>query len=156
MLYGSADILRAAHLIRPLLNELLETKLAAEIDQELAAVFAQAESGQNVAARTLQLLLSQDATRHWLENEFPKYQSKDLRNWFPEVITTVKYQQIPNLVDCYVYAEIDSHVVVNRATTVEVILSKEIIELFNSATAKSGKLQVDTAKTLIVEVISKV
>lgn len=156
MLYDSTDVLRAAQLIRPFLNELLEIELAAEIDRELDELLAQAIEEKYVTARILKLLLSNDATRYWLENEFPKYQSRDLRDLSPEFPVIIKHERIPKPTDCYVYAEIDSHVVVNRATTVEVTLSKEAIELFNSATAKSGKIQIDTAKTLIIEVIPKV
>jgi formylglycine-generating enzyme required for sulfatase activity/uncharacterized caspase-like protein len=58
-------------------------------------------------------------------------------------------------VDCYVHAEMDDHVLVQRVTTVEVILSKYAIEFVNSATAKSKKIRIDDLKSLIVQVIPK-
>ncbi|MGG6239682.1 DUF7363 domain-containing protein [Nodosilinea sp. AN01ver1] len=61
-----------------------------------------------------------------------------------------------SLIDCYVHAEMDDHVIVQRVTTVEVIISEDMIEFVSSATSKSEKVQIDALKSLIVHVIPKV
>ncbi len=59
-------------------------------------------------------------------------------------------------IQCYVHAEMDTHVIVQRITTIEVMISKDAIEFVSSATAKREQIQIDSLKALIVQVIPKV
>jgi hypothetical protein len=168
-MYSSEAILEAAHAIRPYLSELLDAELAIEIDQKLADLLAQADNGQSVDNPILELLASHDSTREWLKHRLSKPKTDTLRNWTRnywirdmirgDVIQGNKVAGdilSPPPIDCYVNAEMDDRVIVQRVTTVEVILSKDVIKFVNSATAKSKKIQVDALKSLIVQVIPKV
>lgn len=157
----TAEILEAARSIRLHLGELLDAELAIEIDQKLAELLAQADDGESVEILILELLASQDATREWLRDKLIKQQS-ELRNWDPTkgVPKNDAEKNDEELLDgsfhCYAYAEMDTHVIVQRVTTVEIIISKEAIEFVSSVTAKSEQIQVDPLKALIVHVIPKV
>ena len=61
---------------------------------------------------------------------------------------------LPSL--CYIYAEIDPSVILNRVTTVEVTVSLEQLEAWiTSNTSQSGKAEIETNKHLIIQVIPK-
>jgi len=157
-MYSTEAILEAAHAIRPYLSELLGAELAIEIDQKLTDLLAQAEDGQSVENLILELLASQDSTREWLQNKLFSQPShhhdySPTRHW-----DTDKNSEEPlnASIDCHVHAEMDTHVIVQRVTTVEVIISKDAIEFVSSATSKSKQIQIDSLKTLIVQVIPKV
>jgi hypothetical protein len=157
-MYSSEAILEAAHAIRPHLNELLDAELANEIDQKLADLLTQAENGQPVDNLILELLASQDSTREWLGLRLNQQQSDTLRNWIPKngaERDDIEENSFPPI-DCYVHAEMDDYVIVQRVTTIEVIVSNDVIEFINSATAKSQQIQIDGFKSLIVQVIPKV
>ena len=159
MSYSPDAIFEAAHSIRPYLSELLGAELAIEINQKLVELLTQAAKGQPVENQILELLASHDSTREWLGSRLNKEEPGKLRHW------DLKSYGIENgdieendssSIDCYVHAEMDNHVVVQRVTTIEVIVSNDVIEFINSATAKSQKIKIDRFKSLIVQVIPKV
>jgi Skp family chaperone for outer membrane proteins len=55
----------------------------------------------------------------------------------------------------YIYAEMDDRVVVNRVTTLEIILSQEELELAIGATSQSGKVEIDNQQPLLIQVVTK-
>lgn len=57
---------------------------------------------------------------------------------------------------CYVHTEMDEQVIVNRVTTVEVIVSQEQLDKATSAASQSGVAKIDSNKRLIVQIISKI
>lgn len=59
------DILEGARAIRSHLDELIATKAVA-VEQELANLLREAETGQNVENRILRLLSRHDASREWM------------------------------------------------------------------------------------------
>ena len=159
MSYSPDAIFEAAHSIRPYLSELLGAELAIEINQKLVELLTQAAKGQPVENQILELLASHDSTREWLGSRLNKEEPGKLRHW------DLKSYGIENgdieendssSIDCYVHAEMDNHVVVQRVTTIEVIVSNDVIKFINSATAKSQKIKIDRFKSLIVQVIPKV
>lgn len=57
---------------------------------------------------------------------------------------------------CYVHAEIDPSIIVNRVTTVEVTVSfKRLVEWLTSNTSQSGKAEVELDERIIFQVIPK-
>ena len=56
---------------------------------------------------------------------------------------------------CYFHAEMDEEVVVKRATTVEVLISREVIERATGAAAQGGEGKIDAARKIIVQAIPK-
>jgi hypothetical protein len=64
MPYTDEQILETARLIRPHLDALLGAG-AAELDEELAALLARAEAGEDVADPILDLLTQHEALRRW-------------------------------------------------------------------------------------------
>jgi len=157
-MYSTEAILEAAHAIRPYLSELLDAELTIEIDQKLADLLAQAEDGQPVENLILELLASHDSTREWLSLRLFPQQSHDhspTRHWDTNKNREDGEEPLNESVNCYVHTEMDTHVIVQRVTTVEVIISKDAIEFVTSATAKNQSIQIDALKTLIVQVIPK-
>lgn len=65
-MYKSKDVLEGACAIRPYLTDLLEAIQTAEIDEKLAELLAQSQTGQKVDNRILKLLAKQEATRTWM------------------------------------------------------------------------------------------
>lgn len=157
-MYSSAAIFEAAHAIRPYLSELLDAELAIKIDQKLTDLLAQADNGQPVDNLILELLASQEPTREWMWLRLSQQQSERLRTWTPgdDPVKNGTEEHDASPIDCYVHAEMDDHVIVQRVTTVEVIISEDMIEFVSSATSKSKKVQIDALKSLIVHVIPKV
>jgi hypothetical protein len=164
-MYSTEAILKAAHAIRPYLRELLDGKFAIEIDQKLADLLARAKNGEPVENLILELLASQDLTREWLRLQLSQKGADNLKNWNPTRGGSGDGEEEDPLMDviekqesmeCYVRAEMDTYTIVQHVTTIEVIISKEIIEFVNSATAKSQKVKVDPLKALIIQVIPKV
>jgi hypothetical protein len=83
-MYESADILDAARSIRPYLSQLLPAAEAEVIDQQLADLLAQANSGQPIDNLILELLAEQDSTREWLSGFLQdKQQPEHLKSWSP-------------------------------------------------------------------------
>ena len=83
-MYETADILDAACSIRPYLSELLTATQAEALDQQIADLLAQANTGQQVDNLILELLANQDATREWLSKFLQdKQQPEHLRSWSP-------------------------------------------------------------------------
>jgi hypothetical protein len=65
----------------------------------------------------------------------------------------------PAQVTNYFHVEMDEEVIVNRVTTVEVIVSREVIDVSGrttGATAQTGQAEIDPQKELIIHVIPKV
>ena len=56
---------------------------------------------------------------------------------------------------CYIHAEMDEKVVINCATTIEVILSKELLEVTESNTSQTSTIKINYKKTLLLQVIPK-
>jgi hypothetical protein len=157
-MYSSEDVIAAARSIRPLLRELLGEELAMEIDRKLADLLAQADHGESVDKPILSLLASYDSTRKWLRRKLFSQPFQDGKNRsIPQHESQENAEEsVNNSIDCYVRAEMDTHVIIRRVTTVEVTISEEIIEISNSATAKSEQIKLDSLKALIVQVIPKV
>ena len=83
-MYESADILDAARSIRPYLSQLLTPAEAEVIDQQLADLLAQANSGQPVDNLILELLSEHDSIREWLSGFLQdKQEPEHLRSWSP-------------------------------------------------------------------------
>jgi CHAT domain len=57
---------------------------------------------------------------------------------------------------CYVKAEMANSVMIHQVITVTVIVSKEVIEIFNSSVAQSQKILTDSGHPLIIQAIPKV
>ena len=123
MSYSPEAIFEAAHSIRPYLSELLGAELAIEVSQKLVELLTQAAKGQPVENQILELLASHDSTREWLGSRLNKEEPGKLRHW------DLKSYGIKNgdieendssSIDCYVKAEMDDHVIVQRVTTIEV------------------------------------
>lgn len=55
----------------------------------------------------------------------------------------------------YVHAEIDDYVVVNRATTLAVVISSEPIHFQNSLSSQGGVIKADIERKLIVQIFAK-
>ncbi len=64
-MFKPEEVLEGARSIRPYLTQLLGLD-AEKVDKELAALLAQAKSGQKVDDRILELLKSYKATRDWM------------------------------------------------------------------------------------------
>lgn len=56
---------------------------------------------------------------------------------------------------CHVYAEMDDLVLVNRPTSVEVVISKEDLELATNAASQSGTIDLTSNQHLLVQVVPK-
>jgi hypothetical protein len=56
---------------------------------------------------------------------------------------------------CYIYAEMDERIIVQRVTTLEVIVSGDEIEFQSGPTAQSGKISVNSENPLIIQAIPK-
>jgi hypothetical protein len=56
---------------------------------------------------------------------------------------------------CYVSAEMDERVVVNRPTSVEVVVSKELLERATTAVSQGGSINLKADQRLIVQVVPK-
>jgi hypothetical protein len=155
--YSTEDILEAARSIRPHLSELLDAELAITIDQKLTELLAQAEAGQPVENLILELLAAHDSTRNWLNTKLlSPHSHSPTRHWDTDQHRENGEAPLNDTINCYVHTEMDTHVIVQRVTTVEVIISKDAIEFVSSATVKSKQIQIDALKTLIVQVIPKV
>jgi hypothetical protein len=63
---------------------------------------------------------------------------------------------VPPPVTCRFYAEMDEEVVVNRTATVEVIVSREVIERATGIASKTGEALIDESRKLIIQVFPKV
>ncbi|NEQ64495.1 MAG: CHAT domain-containing protein [Symploca sp. SIO2D2] len=59
------------------------------------------------------------------------------------------------ITSCYVHAEINDYVAVNRATTLDVTISGESIDFQYSPSSQGGVIKADTGKKLIVQVLAK-
>jgi len=59
-------------------------------------------------------------------------------------------------VNRYIHVEMDSEVLIQRVTTVEVKISNNLISIVNDSTSKSAEVKVDLSNSLIVQVIPKV
>lgn len=58
-------------------------------------------------------------------------------------------------VTCYFHAEMDEQVVVNRATTIQVIVSRELIGAILGAASSTGAGKVDPQRNILVQVIPR-
>ena len=56
---------------------------------------------------------------------------------------------------CYVHAEMDERVIVNRPTSVEIVISKEQLEQSTSKASQSGTVELESDRWLIVQVVPK-
>ena len=61
-----------------------------------------------------------------------------------------------NLISYFLCAEMDSYVAIDRLTTLDVTLSPETIAQINEKTNKTGKIEIDPTKALILHVLPKV
>ncbi|MFY9554325.1 MAG: CHAT domain-containing protein [Blastocatellia bacterium] len=66
-----------------------------------------------------------------------------------------KAQADPPKVTCYFHAEMDGEVVLKRATSVEVLVSREVIGRVTGAAAAAGSGEVDPSKKLMIQVFPK-
>ncbi len=64
-------------------------------------------------------------------------------------------QQTKTLPFVYIYAEMDEMVLINHATTVEVIVSRELLDWGEGETAKTGKAEIDDNRKLLIQIIPK-
>lgn len=62
----------------------------------------------------------------------------------------------PPPVTCRFHAEMDEEVVVDRTTTVEVIVSREVIERATGVAAQGGEAEIDESRKLIIQVFPKI
>ena len=65
-MYDAKDILKGARTIRSHLTELLEASQAAEMDENLAELLAEFETGSKVDSQILKLIAKHEATRTWM------------------------------------------------------------------------------------------
>lgn len=56
---------------------------------------------------------------------------------------------------CYVYAEMDEQVFLQRVTTLEVIITRNEIDFQTNSTAQGGKVNITSEKLLIIQIIPK-
>lgn len=56
---------------------------------------------------------------------------------------------------CHIYAEMDERVILNRVTSLEVIISGDKLEWQDSATGKGGEVSVDPQKRLLIQAVAK-
>jgi hypothetical protein len=83
-MYKTDDILEAACTIRFYLCDLLGAESIEAIDQKLADLLSQANSGQPVDNLILELLAKQDTTREWMRTFLQdRLQPEDLRTFSP-------------------------------------------------------------------------
>jgi hypothetical protein len=84
-------------------------------------------------------------------------QKKDLdSNTSEQNILDVNTDDQDTFVNRYVHVEMDSEVLIQRVTTVEVKISNNLISIVNDSTSKSAEVKVDLSNSLIVQVIPKV
>ena len=55
----------------------------------------------------------------------------------------------------YIHADMDAQVIINRVTTIEIILSRELHDWLESDTAKTGAVEIEEEKQLLIQVIPK-
>lgn len=83
-MYKPDHILEAARTIRPCLSQLVGAETAATLDAQLADLLAQAQAGQSIDNRILELLADEDPTREWLSDFLQDQQQPEhLRNFSP-------------------------------------------------------------------------
>ncbi len=67
---------------------------------------------------------------------------------------SAKDSRNPSLI-CHIYAEMDERVILNRVTSLEVIISGDKLEWQDSATGKGGEVSVDPQKRLLIQAVAK-
>lgn len=159
-MYSLKDILALAHAIRDILPNILDIETAQEFDQALAELIIWAETDPTTAKlKIMQKVRSNPVTQAWASKFLSKRTTQAIDNnqqrgssKSHQSDTTEPTTQII----CNVQAEMDSHVVINRTTTVDVTLSPEMIARINEDTIKTGTIEIDPNKAIILQIIPKV
>jgi hypothetical protein len=173
-MYTLEDILTLAHFIQTILYEILDPETAQDFDRTLSELIILAETDPTTAKlKIMQKLRSNSDIQRWVTRHRELLLIASHENFREDIIAEKmrshnlympsfsnlwidEKSKICNPIFCNIQTEMDSHIVVNRVTTVDVTLSPEAIALINQATNKNGNVEIDPTKTLILQLIPKV